>query len=398
MSIAPRRVVADVAQEPPATRRPARAVVEREHEVRRPDAGAVRRRAPAARRREADGGRRRPDRGRSPRGRSPGRGGRPRERAPPRSPSAAARRRARRSQGAPGCDVQLEDLVVGEAGPEVGGTGSRRPRPRRSRSAPIPTASRRRSLPAASSRIAASVSDGRYGSWSQSLSAAEKSDASPLAAPAPSSAARPALAAASSWGTVAGSVLRELSVDVRSLGTTATAASGSRSAIRAIRPSHDEREPAEERRGEVVGVWLERDPDGEQLLGARVRRSCDEAERDRGRRRAEPTLERNPVREAEVLSGRVGEQRIRAHGEVGFVGGKLARHPRPRRSTPEPSVTSSSFQRSNATAAVSKPAPMLADVAGARKTVIPVRRRRSRRGRPRPARAPAHSGRRSPCP
>ena len=92
-------------------------------------------------------------------------------------------------------------------------------------------------------RIAASVSDGRYGSCSQSLSAAEKSDASPLAAPAPSSAARPALAAASSWGTVAGSVLRELSVDVRSLGTTATAASGSRSAIRAIRPSQESVSP-----------------------------------------------------------------------------------------------------------------------------------------------------------
>ena len=72
-------------------------------------------------------------------------------------------------------------------------------------------------------------------------------------------------------------------------------------------------------------MWLERDPDGEQLLGARVRRSCDEAERDRGRRRAEPALERNPVREAEVLSGRVGEQRIGAHGKVGFVGGKLGR-------------------------------------------------------------------------
>src|SRR4029079_15950326 len=79
-------------------------------------------------------------------------------------------------------------------------------------------------------RIAESVSDGRHGSWSQSLRAAEKSAAPPLAAPAPSSAARPALAAASSWGTVAGSVLRELSVEVRSLGTTATAASGSRSA------------------------------------------------------------------------------------------------------------------------------------------------------------------------
>ena len=90
-------------------------------------------------------------------------------------------------------------------------------------------------------------------------------------------------------------------------------------------PVPREREPAEERRGEVVGVRLERDPDGEQLLGARVRRRRDEAERDRGRRRAEPALERDPVREAEVLSGRVGEQRIRAHGEVGFVGGKLAR-------------------------------------------------------------------------
>ena len=117
------------------------------------------------------------------------------------------------------------------------------------------------------------------------------------------------------------------------------------------------------------------DPDGEELLGARPRCRRDESERDRGSRGAEAALQRDPVHEVESLAGRICEQCVGANGEVGVVRGKLLR-PRPRPSTPEPSVTSSSFQRSKATAAVSKPAPMLAEVAGAR-TIIPVLRRRS---------------------
>ena len=90
-------------------------------------------------------------------------------------------------------------------------------------------------------------------------------------------------------------------------------------------PVPGEREPAEECGGEVVCVRLERDPDGEQLLGARVRCRRHEAKRDRGRGRAEAALEWDPVGEAKVLSGRVGEQRVGAHGKVGVVGGQLGR-------------------------------------------------------------------------
>ena len=163
------------------------------------------------------------DRGRSPRGRSPGRGGRPRGRARPRRPASAARRRARRSQRAPGRDVELEDLVIREAA-RGGRRRSAAPSdgPGDHGRARIPTASRRRSRRAASPGSRRASRTGGTARAASRSSAAAKSDASPLAAPAPSSAARPALAAASSWGTVAGSVLRELSVDVRSLGTTAT--------------------------------------------------------------------------------------------------------------------------------------------------------------------------------
>ena len=58
-------------------------------------------------------------------------------------------------------------------------------------------------------------------------------------------------------------------------------------------------------------------------------------------------------------------QPVRADGKVRSVRGEL-RGALALDDDPSPSVTSSSFQRSKATAAVSKPAPMLAEVAGAR--------------------------------
>ena len=88
-------------------------------------------------------------------------------------------------------------------------------------------------------------------------------------------------------------------------------------------PVPREGKPSQQGRREVVSVRLEGQPGREQLLGARVRRSRDKAERDRSGRRAEPALERNPVDEREPLARGIGEQRVRADGEVRAVGGEL---------------------------------------------------------------------------
>ena len=95
-------------------------------------------------------------------------------------------------------------------------------------------------------------------------------------------------------------------------------------------PVPGERQPAEQRRGEVVGMRLERDPDREQLLGGRLRRRRDETEGDRRGRGAEAALQRNPVDEAKSLPRRIGEQRVGADGEVAGRPPEAPRRPRPR--------------------------------------------------------------------
>ena len=91
-----------------------------------------------------------------------------------------------------------------------------------------------------------------------------------------------------------------------------------------------------------------------------------EPEGDRRRRRAETAFEWDPVDEVEALSGRRREECIGADSEVRLVGWELACSLSLDERHPSPSVTSSSFQRSSATAAQSNPGPRFADVAGAR--------------------------------
>ena len=88
-------------------------------------------------------------------------------------------------------------------------------------------------------------------------------------------------------------------------------------------PVPGEGEAAEQRRRQVVGVGLQRDPGRQELLGRGVGCSGDEAEHDRCRRRAEASLEGDPVDEAESLSGRVGHERVGADREVRGIGRKL---------------------------------------------------------------------------
>ncbi len=84
-----------------------------------------------------------------------------------------------------------------------------------------------------------------------------------------------------------------------------------------------ERQPAHQRCGEVVGVWLERETCCEQLLGGCAGGRRHEAERDRRGRRAESSFEWDAIHEPEALAGRVGEQRVGADGEIRRVGGEL---------------------------------------------------------------------------
>ncbi len=75
-----------------------------------------------------------------------------------------------------------------------------------------------------------------------------------------------------------------------------------------------------------LSPWLSsRQTCAQQLARRRVRRGCDESERDRCGGRAEAALERDPVHEAEALPGRVGEQREGADREVGRVLRQLPR-------------------------------------------------------------------------
>src|SRR4029450_11530885 len=63
----------------------------------------------------------------------------------------------------------------------------------------------------------------------------------------------------------------------------------------------------------------------EQLAARRVRARPDEAERDRGGGRAEPSLERDAVDEAKVPPLGIRQEGVRACPEVGRVGGELVR-------------------------------------------------------------------------
>src|SRR5579862_2904427 len=93
---------------------------------------------------------------------------------------------------------------------------------------------------------------------------------------------------------------------------------------RAVAP--DQADAASQRRGEVVGVALERQPELEQLVGgellARERRSRDEPGGDRRGRRAEPAFERDPVDEPEPVAA--GRSDLREGAEREVVG--VARH------------------------------------------------------------------------
>ena len=168
----------------------------------------------------------------------PGRGGRRRGCGPRRTRPAAARRSARSSRRAPrGATSSSSTRWSGKSALIAATQPSAIGDPRDHRRARARERRARGTRAAGLARTTSSTSEGRYGSWSQSSSAAANSVASPLAAPAPSRAARPALAAASACGTVAGSAPRDALVDVRELGMMAIAASGSVSAIRAIFPS-----------------------------------------------------------------------------------------------------------------------------------------------------------------
>ena len=109
-------------------------------------------------------------------------------------------------------------------------------------------------------------------------------------------------------------------------------------------------------------MTLELDPQREQLVGGRLQlpddRRRDEPERDHRGARAEPALARDPVDEAEAPAVGRGEAREGADAEVRAIGGLVAGIARP--------STSSSFHRSSAAPAQSKPGPMFAVVAGAR--------------------------------
>ena len=160
--------------------------------------------------------------------------------------------------------------------------------------------------------------------------------------------------AASACAHLSGSAARAAAVE-----TVASRDERDRDGRRVVGEARDPRVPGEadaarERRGEVVGVALELDARREELLGARGRAPAqlvgsDEAERDHGRARPEAALARDAVdeREAPALDGR--EPGERPDAEMVEVGG-----------SPSPSDTSSSFQRSSATAAQSNPGPRFA--------------------------------------
>ena len=188
--------------------------------------------------------------------------------------------------------------------------GDVRLRPRRSRSAPTPRASRRQRPSEGLGERRPAGALARYGSCTRSSNAAPNQSLHPDAAPAPSSAARASVNAASPCGTDSGSAARAASVRTRSAGTSATGVSGSMSAMRAIRPSQVSVTPPDECGRQVVGVRLERHAEREQLLHRHTARRRAQPERDRGRARAEAALEWDLVHEVEPLPGRVCEQRV----------------------------------------------------------------------------------------
>ncbi len=242
----------------------------------------------------------------------------------------------------------------------------------------------------------------RNGSCSRSRNACRNSSASPVAIAAPSSIAAPALTAASACAIVFGSAVRDSAVDVRSEGTTAIASAGSRSAMRRTCGSssrHAMQTPPLSTAARLSMCDSRRAPSVSWSRTASARplaaRAGDQAEADRGRARAEPTLEWDRVREAESV--RVGrrEERERLNGKMRRVTRKLAA-PSPSISTAKvPSSISTWFQRSSAAAAASNPGPRFAVEAGARATIMRAPRapsRATRRRSSRPTRRPP------PCP
>ena len=128
--------------------------------------------------------------------------------------------------------------------------------------------------------------------------------------------------------------------------------------MRAMRPSHVRQTPPASAAARLSACPSSGSPSASSRSGSSsppfTSDGGRQAERDDRRARAEPALARDPNGELEAVAARVREQRERANAE-------MLRDPARR-----PRSTSSSFQRSNAAAAQSKPGPRFAVVAGAR--------------------------------
>ena len=218
----PRRVVPEVAEEPPAARGPARALVVAR--ARRCPARSPLRRRPRRARAGPGSGWRPPTEGSTAgsRAASPGRDGPRRGRAPPRRPRADGSPPGGRSQRASRRDGEHEHVVLGEpilrALPR---TPPRRPA-QTITVGPEPDSVAPRAPGGRSARSASSVGR-RAVRLVQPVVEARRRRGRRLRRPRPRRAARrgAAFAAASACGTVDGSARRDASVDVRSRGTSA---------------------------------------------------------------------------------------------------------------------------------------------------------------------------------
>ena len=145
----------------------------------------------------------------------------------------------------------------------------------------------------------------------------------PDASAAPSSVAWTTLTTASACGDLLrqrGARLRRLHALLRD--------DGDRSGRNVVGDARDvavpgEADAADERGREIVGVPLERQPFGEQLVRVGIHARCDRAgnepERHDGGARPEPALARNPVGERERAALRRGEARECANRQVRLV-------------------------------------------------------------------------------
>ncbi len=264
--------------------------------------------------------------------------------------------------------------------------------PMRSRSGPSLTAWRRARPAGRSARSSRTSELSRYGSCTRSSSAASSRSALPDAAPAPSSAERATVNAASACGISAGRDSRAAAVPTRFAGTSATGSSGSVSAMRAMRPSQLRVTPPASAAARLSACGSSVSPS--------VSRSSADASGAPARSPSAiaAALEPRPLSSGMRFTNRKrlpARSATSAYARTARFDPSSESSPAPSPSTemPSPSVSSSSFQRSSATPAQSKPGPRFADVAGAR--TITARPSRSRPGRGRPCRPEARSDRRS---